>query len=120
MIRDDIIDLFRVQVGKKFRLRDQNPGWKQTAEFEEFGKEALKDKVRQILDQNLLDLAEAQSLLYADDRYAVLIVLRAMDAAGKDGTIKHVMSGSIRRVARCSVSRSPQRKSSITISSGST
>jgi polyphosphate kinase 2 (PPK2 family) len=40
-----------------------------------------------------LDLAEAQSLLYADRRYAVLIVLQAMDAAGKDGTIKHVMSG---------------------------
>src|SRR5205814_10453768 len=44
-------------------------------------------------EQNLQDLAEAQQLLYADDRYAVLIVLQAMDAAGKDGTIKHVMSG---------------------------
>jgi PPK2 family polyphosphate:nucleotide phosphotransferase len=93
MIRQDIIDLFRVRVGKKLRLRDHNPGWKQTAEFEEFGKESLKEKARQILEQNLLDLAEAQSLLYADDRHAVLIVLQAMDAAGKDGTIKHVMSG---------------------------
>jgi PPK2 family polyphosphate:nucleotide phosphotransferase len=61
--------------------------------MEELGKEALKKRAREILDQNLADLAQAQDLLYADDRYAVLIVLQAMDAAGKDGTIKHVMSG---------------------------
>src|SRR5512144_405839 len=61
--------------------------------MEELGKEALKQRARQILDQNLADLTQAQDLLYADDRYAVLIVLQAMDAAGKDGTIKHVMSG---------------------------
>ena len=61
--------------------------------MEELGKDAVKERARQILDQNLADLAEAQELLYADDRYAVLIVFQAMDAAGKDGTIKHVMSG---------------------------
>src|SRR6185436_14759121 len=48
---------------------------------------------KEVLQENLTDLAEAQNLLYADDRYSVLIVLQAMDAAGKDGTIKHVMSG---------------------------
>ena len=93
MIRKDIIDLFRVPAGKKVRLKDYNPGWKQTEEIEELGKDALKERAQEILDQNLADLAEAQDLLYADDRYAVLIVLQAMDAAGKDGTIKHVMSG---------------------------
>jgi PPK2 family polyphosphate:nucleotide phosphotransferase len=93
MIRKDIIDQFRVPVGKKLRLKDHNPGWKQSDEFEELGKDALKERAKESLDQNLADLAEAQSLLYADDRYAVLIVLQAMDAAGKDGTIKHVMSG---------------------------
>jgi PPK2 family polyphosphate:nucleotide phosphotransferase len=93
MIRKEIIDLFRVSPDKKFRLKDHIPGWKQSAEFEEFGKDALKERAKQILDQNLIDLEEAQSLLYADDRYAVLIVLQALDAAGKDGTIKHVMSG---------------------------
>src|SRR5262245_38985701 len=92
-IRKDIIDLFRVRPDKKFRLKDHNPGWKQSAEFEDFGKDAIKERAKQALDQNLVDLAEAQSLLYADDRHAVLIVLQAMDAAGKDGTIKHVMSG---------------------------
>src|SRR5688572_9104397 len=93
MIRKDIIDLFRVPPDKKVRLKDYNPGWKQTEELENLGKDALKERARQILDQNLADLTQAQDLLYADDRYAVLIVLQAMDAAGKDGTIKHVMSG---------------------------
>jgi PPK2 family polyphosphate:nucleotide phosphotransferase len=93
MLRKDIIDLFRVPTDRKVRLKDHNPGWKQTEEFEELGKDALKERAKAILDKNLKDLAEAQSLLYADDRYALLIVLQAMDAAGKDGTIKHVMSG---------------------------
>jgi PPK2 family polyphosphate:nucleotide phosphotransferase len=93
VIRKDIIDLFRVPAGQTIRLKDYNPGWAQTEEMEELGKDALKERARQILDENLADLAEAQELLYADDRYAVLIVLQAMDAAGKDGTIKHVMSG---------------------------
>jgi len=93
MIRKDIIDLFRVPAGKKLRLKDHNPGWKQTEEFEDMGKDELKERAKKLLDQNLVDLAEVQSRLYADDRYAVLIVLQALDAAGKDGTIKHVMSG---------------------------
>jgi PPK2 family polyphosphate:nucleotide phosphotransferase len=93
VIRKDIIDLFRVPASKAVHLKDYNPGWDQTEEMEELGKDALKERTRQILDQNLADLAEAQDLLYADDRYSVLIVLQAMDAAGKDGTIKHVMSG---------------------------
>jgi len=93
MIRKDIIDLFRVSRDGKVRLKDFNPGWKQSEEFEDFGKDALKERAQQVLAQNLADLSEAQTLLYADDRYAVLIVLQAMDAAGKDGTIKHVMSG---------------------------
>jgi len=93
MIRKDIIDLFRVPTDGKVRLKEYDPGWKQTAEFDDFGKDALKDRAKEVLAQNLTDLAEAQNLLYADDRYSVLIVLQAMDAAGKDGTIKHVMSG---------------------------
>src|SRR5215831_5255129 len=46
-----------------------------------------------ILAQHIHDLNTLQSLLYADDRYAVLLIFQAMDAAGKDGAIKHVMSG---------------------------
>jgi PPK2 family polyphosphate:nucleotide phosphotransferase len=93
MIQQDILDLFRLQPGKKVRLKDHDTGWAQTKELKELGKDVVKDRAREILDKNLEDLAGAQELLYADDRYAVLIVLQAMDAAGKDGTIKHVMSG---------------------------
>ncbi len=93
MIRKDIIELFRVPTGKAVHLKDYNPGWDQTEEMQELGKEALKERTRQILEENLADLAQAQELLYADDRFSVLIVFQAMDAAGKDGTIKHVMSG---------------------------
>src|SRR5438094_7834695 len=93
MIPKDIIDVFRVSPGKKFRLKDHNPGWKQSAEFEGLGKEVVKERTQELLTRNLTDLAQAQELLYADGRYSLLIVLQAMDAAGKDGTIKHVMGG---------------------------
>jgi PPK2 family polyphosphate:nucleotide phosphotransferase len=93
MIRKEVIELFRVPPGKKVRFTDHDSGWAQTKELRELGKDAVKQRAKEILEENLADLAEAQERLYADDRYALLIVLQAMDAAGKDGTIKHVMSG---------------------------
>jgi PPK2 family polyphosphate:nucleotide phosphotransferase len=93
MIREDILDIFRLRPEKKVRLKDHDTGWAQTKELKELGKDVVKDRAKEILDQNLEDLSGAQELLYADARYALLIVLQAMDAAGKDGTIKHVMSG---------------------------
>ncbi len=93
MIRQDILDLFRLRPGKKVRLKDHDTGWAQTKELKQFGKDVVKERAREVLDQNPEDLADAQELLYADDRYAVLVVLQAIDAAGKDGTTKHVMSG---------------------------
>ncbi|ADG66771.1 protein of unknown function DUF344 [Planctopirus limnophila DSM 3776] len=93
MIRQDIIDLFRIRPGKPFRLKDHDPGWAQTEELKDSGKDVVKQRSLEVLNQSVLDLAEAQELLYANDRYSVLIIFQAMDAAGKDGTIKHVMSG---------------------------
>jgi PPK2 family polyphosphate:nucleotide phosphotransferase len=93
MIREDLVKLFRLPPGKKVRLRDHDTGWAQTKELKELGKDVVKERAQEILNVNLAELSEAQELLYADDRYAVLIVLQALDAAGKDGTIKHVMSG---------------------------
>src|SRR5262249_36527507 len=52
-----------------------------------------KDDYQAILETHTEKLSALQSLLYADDRYAVLLIFQAMDAAGKDGAIKHVMSG---------------------------
>ena len=52
-----------------------------------------KDQYKEILDQHIEDLKNMQNVLYADNRYALLLIFQAMDAAGKDGAIKHVMSG---------------------------
>ncbi len=93
MLGKDILDALRVPPGKRIRLKDYDTGWAQTKELKSLGKEAAKEQAKVILQKNLEELATAQDLLYADDRYAVLMILQAMDAAGKDGTIKHVMSG---------------------------
>jgi len=78
---------YRITDGEKFRLKDIDPGdtGELVAEDKERAKEALQTGIEA--------LAELQDMLYAQNRWALLIVLQAMDAAGKDGTIKHVMSG---------------------------
>ena len=82
----DLIEMARVPPGKKIDLRkDFDPGFS--------GGGWTKQAANQRLEEGIQALAEWQDKLYADDTYAVLIVLQAMDAAGKDGTIKHVMSG---------------------------
>ncbi len=93
MIPQKIIDHFRIDPGEKVKLKKRDTGWAATDELRELGKDEVKDRAKTILDENLKNLAAAQDRLYADDRYALLVVLQAMDAAGKDGTIKHVMSG---------------------------
>jgi PPK2 family polyphosphate:nucleotide phosphotransferase len=93
MIKKKYLDMLRVQPGKRLRLRDRNPGWAQTEELKELGKDVVKERAELILKTSTEELSAAQELLWADDRHSVLIILQAMDAAGKDGTIKHVMSG---------------------------
>jgi PPK2 family polyphosphate:nucleotide phosphotransferase len=93
MFDQDTFDLFRVPVGKKVRLKKYDPEWLPRGELKELGKDGLKDLAKEFLSANLEELAEAQNLLYADNRFALLVVVQALDAAGKDGTIKHVMSG---------------------------
>jgi PPK2 family polyphosphate:nucleotide phosphotransferase len=93
VIKPELIERFRVEPGKKLRLKDHDSGWAHTAELKEAGKAAVKKRALEILQQNRDELSAAQELLWASDADSVLIVLQAMDAAGKDGTIKHVMSG---------------------------
>jgi PPK2 family polyphosphate:nucleotide phosphotransferase len=93
MIQPELIRRLRVPPGKKIRIKDYDPGWAQTEELKQLGKDVIKARAREVLKRNLADLTEAQELLYASDVYSVLVVFQAMDAAGKDGTIKHVMSG---------------------------
>jgi PPK2 family polyphosphate:nucleotide phosphotransferase len=93
MNRKTLTGLFKVPPGEKARLKDHDPAWAGTKEMRKLGKDVLKEKAKSFLENNLDRLAGAQELLWASDTYSVLIVLQAMDAAGKDGLIKHVMSG---------------------------
>jgi PPK2 family polyphosphate:nucleotide phosphotransferase len=79
---------FRITKGKNFRLKDVDPD-----DTLDFTKEADKTKAKEALATGITALAELQDKLYAQDKWAVLLIFQAMDAAGKDGAIKHVMSG---------------------------
>ena len=85
--------LFQVPTRGRVRLSDYEPGWAARKQFKDLTKDELKARAAAFLQRNLADLADAQERLYASDTHSVLIVLQASDAAGKDGTIKHVMSG---------------------------
>ena len=84
---EKLIDPYRVASGKGFRLKDFDPGDTRGL------KEEAKPEAREWLERGIQWLAEEQNKLYAQDRWGVLLVFQAMDAAGKDSTIKHVMSG---------------------------
>jgi len=77
---------FRISSGKGFRLRDFDP--KDTC-----GLQLAKSEAAELLQRGIEWLAQEQDLLYAQDRWSLLLIFQAMDAAGKDSTIKHVMSG---------------------------
>jgi PPK2 family polyphosphate:nucleotide phosphotransferase len=77
--------MFRVKPGKRVRLADYDPAWTGSAKS--------KDEADRRLARNLERLTKAQDLLWASNQYALLMCVQGMDAAGKDGLIKHVMSG---------------------------
>src|SRR5512134_1754284 len=81
----DVAERFRVRPGERLRLKDRPTRVKPVYDS--------KDDAEARLARHVEQLAELQNLLYADDRYALLLVFQAMDAAGKDSCIKHVMSG---------------------------
>jgi PPK2 family polyphosphate:nucleotide phosphotransferase len=81
-----IIKRTRIDRPKRFRLADCDPAHTHGVDFD-------KDAAQQHLADDIVRLADLQGRLYAEDRRAVLVVLQAMDAGGKDGIIKHVMAG---------------------------
>ncbi len=93
MLPQEIIERLRVKPGAKVRLKEHDTRGADAKELKGLHEDVVKERAKSILEANLKDLAEAQELLYADDRYSLLLIFQAMDAAGKDGTIKHVMSG---------------------------
>ncbi len=80
------VDPFRITKGKGFRLKNYDPG-------DTCGLQLGKGEAAELLTRGTGWLAEEQDMLYAQDCWSLLLVFQAMDAAGKDGTIKHVMSG---------------------------
>lgn len=78
---------YRITKGKKFRLKDNDPG-----DTGGFGSEQ-KRRAKELLAKGAEWLSEEQDKFYANDHHAMLLVFQGMDAAGKDGTIRHVMSG---------------------------
>ena len=84
---DKLLKRYRIEDGKHFRLKDYDPG-----DTHGLGSE-LKPQAKQLLAEGVKELSRLQSILAAQDGWGLLLILQAMDAAGKDGTIKHVMSG---------------------------
>jgi PPK2 family polyphosphate:nucleotide phosphotransferase len=92
-IADEIIREMRVEPGQPANIRGRDAGWRGEEHFPGMDDEDLKPLARQRLDQFVDELFDAQKRLWADDTYSLLLVFQALDAAGKDGTIKHVMTG---------------------------
>ena len=93
MIKPKLIKQFLVEPGTEVNLKDYLTDWTETDEAKELGTDVIKDRASLILEENRKHLDSAQELLYASDTHSVLLIFQAMDAAGKDGTIRHVMSG---------------------------
>jgi PPK2 family polyphosphate:nucleotide phosphotransferase len=82
-----LIKPYRINDGKNFKLKNFDPG--DTGDFDKNDKE----RITQALEEGIEIMRDLQTKLYADDKWAVLLIFQAMDAAGKDGAIKHVFSG---------------------------
>ena len=85
MKTDKLAKTYRVESGKKFRLKDFDPA--------DTGHWRSKESATEALQEGIARTADLQVKLYAQDSWALLLIFQAMDAAGKDGIIKHVMSG---------------------------
>ena len=110
MPRKEIIDQiqkythpFRITSGKGFQLKDFDPG-------DTRGLRMDKGEAAELLQRGTQWLAEEQDMLYAQDRWSLLLVFQAMDAAGKDSTIKHVMSGVNPQGCRVSSFKQPSQE----------
>jgi len=81
-----VVKRYRIGNARKFRLADIDPSDTCDLDFD-------KDDAKALLAQSTQRLSDLQELLYAQDQWSILLIFQAMDAAGKDGVIKHVMSG---------------------------
>jgi PPK2 family polyphosphate:nucleotide phosphotransferase len=82
-----LVEPYQIEDGSRFRLRDIEPDMTDPLD------ESFKDESRDLLEAGKARLRELQERLYAQDKWGVLVIFQAMDAAGKDSAIEHVMSG---------------------------
>ncbi|MDD1746658.1 MAG: polyphosphate kinase 2 family protein [Methanomassiliicoccales archaeon] len=88
-----LIERVRVEPGKKVDLKDFPTNWSDPERFSINGTKLSKDNADELLAKSQKELTKMQDVLWASNSYSLLIILQGMDAAGKDGIIKHVMSG---------------------------
>jgi PPK2 family polyphosphate:nucleotide phosphotransferase len=91
--RDRVLGQILVTPGEPARIADRSPASTDDPEFADLARDELEQRAKDAIARGIAELSEAQELLWASDRYALLVVLQALDAAGKDSVIKHVMSG---------------------------
>ena len=92
-VRARLLDHLVVEPGKPAGIAARDPGWTGGRDFEHLAHDELEERARGALKRGTDELSDAQELLWASDRYSLLVVLQAMDAAGKDSAIEHVMKG---------------------------
>ncbi|MCA1763081.1 MAG: polyphosphate kinase 2 family protein [Flavobacteriales bacterium] len=90
---EKLMDHFRIDPEENFVLSDYATTWAGTEEIRQLNEKGLKKELKKYIKSNLKQLTQAQELLWASNRRSLLIIFQAMDAAGKDSTIKHVMTG---------------------------
>ena len=90
---DRIANALRVEPGTKANLAGRDTAWTGGGEYAALSAPELNHTAKAKLAEGIEKLKDAQELLWASDNYALLVVFQAMDAAGKDSTIEHVMSG---------------------------
>ncbi|MGH3928139.1 MAG: polyphosphate kinase 2 family protein, partial [Pseudonocardiaceae bacterium] len=91
--REGILQQLVVDPGTSAALGDRDPAWTGGPDYERLSHEELRAEAKAALARGVEELSEAQELLWASDTFALLVVFQAMDAAGKDSAIEHVMSG---------------------------
>jgi PPK2 family polyphosphate:nucleotide phosphotransferase len=92
-IRSRLIEQLVVEPGTAVSIASRDSSWTGGPDFADLAHDELEQRAKDALRRGIDELSEAQELLWASDSYALLVVLQAMDAAGKDSAIEHVMSG---------------------------
>src|ERR1700753_2519579 len=87
------VDPYKVTGKGKFQLKDYDPGDKGHLKGFKGTDEECGDEAKELLHDGVKRMSDLQELLYAQDRWSLLLIFQAMDAAGKDSTIKHIFDG---------------------------